>query len=220
MNGFLFKKIPALFILSLLIGLNCGGSSDSSDEEEDDDDPPTESECTSICSHIYDDCSLDYSLNDVTLTEAECVTDCASYSATLADCLDDVACTASAMDTCFTEDSDDDDDDPDPSTGCSEDDSDELAVGTYFFEENDGDIQYKMFRSDCTYCMETLEDDEDNADEDGEWSSEYSDEPELTITAGGLDWELSSDGLVLSQGSSSWSKDISPTVTCGGEIAD
>lgn len=110
-----------------------------------------------------------------------------------------------------------------PSTGCSDDESDELAVGTYVnYLCNIEKVQVKIFRSDCTYCIESIDTDDDcdpdefDLDEDGTWSSEYSVEPELVITAG-TNYDLSGDGLTLSQGDSSWGKDNSGTFSCGGE---
>lgn len=66
-------------------------------------------------------------------------------------------------------------------------------------------IQVKIFRDDCSYCMDTVDtQDEDDCDPDetaltsgGDWTSEFTDSPELTITAGGSGYDLSSDGLSL-----------------------
>lgn len=109
------------------------------------------------------------------------------------------------------------------STSCSDDGSEDLAVGTYFFELGSGDTQYRMFRSDCSYCSQTLAEDETDADLDtGEWSSTYTDEPVMTITAGGIDYTLDADGQTLTADAFdlTFFKWATPTITCDGEIAD
>lgn len=98
-----FRRASFLFV-PLFLALACGGSSGSGDSGGD---PLTQ--CEIICSHLYSsssgDCDTSYDLNGTTLTESECVDDCATFSTAMADCLETVTCTESAISDCFALDS-------------------------------------------------------------------------------------------------------------------
>lgn len=74
-----------------------------------------------------------------------------------------------------------------------------------------------------------LNDADEDQDLDGEWTSELLNDPdgagqEIEITAGGVVYVLSGDGLILyldELGSDTlWTKDTSPTTSCGGETVE
>jgi len=117
----------------------------------------------------------------------------------------------------------------DPGTGtevplCSTDGSDLVAYGTYINTLDSDRVQVRIFRSDCTYCSETLDEGELNALEDGLWTSEYDDDEsttgeEIEIATGDIDYELSGDGSTLTvfEFDLTFTKDDSLTFTCAGE---
>ena len=95
----MFLRLFFFVLLPFFLTLSCGGG---------DSDEPTQ--CETICSHLYDngdgDCDTSYGfVGSEPLTEDECVDDCATFSSSMADCLEDVACTSTALDTCFAIDS-------------------------------------------------------------------------------------------------------------------
>lgn len=118
---------------------------------------------------------------------------------------------------------DDEDDDAEASEDCSDGVANELVVGTYEFNLDDGDVQLRIFRDDCQYCSETLEEDEEDAAIDGEWTAELDDDGvTVLVTAGGITYELSSDGQTLEAEAFdlTFSKDISPEHSCDGEFVE
>lgn len=109
-------------------------------------------------------------------------------------------------------------------SGCSADGSHALVPGAYIFQLSSAvsskqKTQVKIFKSDCTYCFETVTEGEStDLTSDGSWTSELgtNDEngQEINITVGTVTYTLSGDGLTLSQSSSVWGKTLSDYYTC------
>lgn len=146
------KIVLRVFLICISVAvLSCGSSSDSSDGS------PSTSQCETTCTHIYEDCELALvDSSGESLTQSDCETSCLEQEGTLVDCLEEVECTETAIDTCLssveddTTDTTDDgstssDNECDSDSDCSSSNNEECVSGTCVEQECNSD-------SDCGSC--------------------------------------------------------------------